>query len=49
MNKPLYFAIVVAAFAVGALVVEVAPVITAVMIAAMAWAVYKGQLWDAGE
>lgn len=44
--KMIYFAIVVAAFAVGALVIEAAPVVTAAMIAVMAWAVYKGELWD---
>ena len=49
MTKVGYFGIVVAAFAVGALVIEVAPVITAAMIAVMAWATFKGELWDAGE
>ena len=49
MTKVGYFGIVVAAFAVGALVIEVAPVITAAMIAVMAWATSKGELWDAED
>lgn len=47
--KMRYFGIVIAAFAVGALVIEVAPVVTAAMIAVMAWATFKGELWDAKD
>ena len=47
--KVRYFGIVVAAFAVGALVIETAPVVTAAMIAVMAWATFKGELWDAKD
>lgn len=47
--KTRYFGVVCAAFAVGALVIEIAPVITAVMIAVMAWATFKGELWDAKD
>lgn len=47
--KARYFGVVVAAFAVGALVVEAAPVVTAAMIAVMAWATFKGELWDAKD
>lgn len=49
MTKVGYFGIVVAAFAVGTLVIETAPVVTALMIVVMAWATFKGELWDAGE
>lgn len=49
MTKVGYFAIVVAAFAVGALVIETAPVVTAAMICVMGWATFKGELWDAED
>ena len=47
--KTRYFGAVCAAFAVGALVIETAPVVTAAMIAVMAWATFKGELWDAKD
>ena len=47
--KMKYFGVVAAAFAVGALVIETAPVVTAAMIAVMAWATFKGELWDAED
>lgn len=49
MTKVGYFGVVCAAFAVGAIVVGFAPVLSAAMIAVMAWATFKGELWDAGE
>lgn len=49
MTKVRYFGVVCAAFAVGTLVIEVAPVLTAAMIAVMAWATFKGELWDAKD
>lgn len=49
MSKTGYFGIVVAAFAVGALAIEAAPVVTAAMIAVMAWATFKGELWNAED
>ena len=49
MSKTGYFGIVVAAFFIAALVVGFAPALSAAMIAVMAWATFKGELWNAED
>ena len=49
MKKAMYLAVVAAAFAVAAVSVEVCPALSLSMIAAMAWAVCRGELWEADD
>lgn len=49
MSKIGYFGIVVAAFAVAALVVGFAPALSAAMVCVMGWATFKGELWNAED
>lgn len=49
MSKTGYFGVVVAAFTIAALAVGFAPGASAAMVAVMAWAVCKGELWDAED
>ena len=49
MSKIGYFGIVVAAFAVAALVVGFAPALSAAMVCVMGWATFKGELWNSED